>query len=118
MKINKFKFLKVLTKHLSIKLGIKNTGESELLMMTTSLAPSFNIYLPAFKKNGIMDSEERVYIEKFEEEVKKFFTYIPVFNIPVGNITLSITKEDAQEFIKDLYALGDIEEVISLPCQN
>ena len=118
MKISKFKFLKFLAKHLSIKLNTPTMSEADLVMLATSLAPIFTPQLVQMKKAGLIDDRDFIDIDLLEKKTTEFFSMVPVVNFPFGETTLSITKQDADKFIKDLFAAGDLEEIIYLPCQN
>ena len=119
MKINKFNFLKVLAKHLITKTsGPSSAFQVDLNLMATSLAPMFNTYAYKLKASNIMDEDNRIYIEGLQEKAEEFFSMVPAINFPFNSSTLTITKKDVDEFIKELYLYADVEEVIYLPCQN
>ena len=86
--------------------------------MTASLTPMFNVYSAQMNKSGILDSDNRVNINKFENESNEFFRLVPTINIPMGNTSIPITKKDVDKFITELFSKGDVEEVIYLPCCN
>ena len=118
MRITKFKFLKILAKHISLKLNHRIPNEQDLMMMVTSLTPMFNMYSHKLMESNIMDSNGFIHIETLEKEMNDFFLMVPTINIPLGSSSLPITKEDVNKFITELFSKGDIEEVIYLPCQN
>lgn len=86
--------------------------------MTASLTPMINVYSVQMKKNGILDSNNQIDIDKFENESNEFFRLVPTINIPLGNVSIPITKKDVDKFITELFSKGDAEEVIYLPCHN
>ena len=118
MKISKFQFIKILAKHISLKLSHKVPSEQELIMMVTSLTPMFNAYTSKMKFSGILDFEDFINIDKFEKEANDFFIMIPTINIPLGSSSLPITKKEVDSFITELYSKGIVEDVIYLPCLN
>ena len=118
MRITKFKFLKILAKHISLKLNHRIPTEQDLMMMVTSLTPMFNMYSSKLMESNIMDSTGFIHIETLEKEVNDFFLMVPTINIPLGSASIPITKEDVNKLITELYSKGDVEEVIYLPCQN
>ena len=77
-----------------------------------------NMYSHKLMESNIMDSNGSIHIETLEKEVNDFFLMVPTINIPLGSSSLTITKEDVNKFITELFSKGDIEEVIYLPCQN
>lgn len=118
MKISKFKFLRILAKHFSLKITKRIPAESEISLMVNAISPMFYMHFASMKAKGIITNNDLIDIEKLEQESDQLFRYIPIINIPMGNANIAITKEDVCKFIEDLYKHGDIDEVIYLPCHN
>lgn len=117
MKISKFKFLRLFAKHFAKKLSIASLDESQLNVLAVSLNPAFSQYFSLMEVNGLM-KDSCIDVELLDQKTKEFFLVVPVLNFPLGQQTLSITKQDADAFIKDLFKYADVEEIIYLPCQN
>ena len=113
MKINKFEALKVLAKHLTKKMGVPQ--QVDLSLIATSLSVMLTPQFPIFKKEGIMDNEDRFDVETVKTKLLQVFTYSPIINLPMGTGNLTITKEDAIAFINDLERAADVEVVEALP---
>ena len=120
MRIRKFEFIKILTKHLAKKLNYDSLSVGELTMLTTSIAPMVNAYSGHLISNGILDSEDRIDILKLKEKCDQFFSVVPMLNIPIENTKISITSTDVELLFKDLekYSEVDSQEVIYLPCSH
>lgn len=113
MKINKFEAFKVLAKHLITKMNVPQ--QVDLSLIATSLSVMLSPNIPIFKKEGVMDDEDRFNIEVIKEKLNQVFTYSPIINLPIGSGIISISKEDATAFINDLERAADVEVVEALP---
>ena len=114
MKINKFEALKVLAKHLTRKMQVPQ-HQVDLSLIATSLSITLTPQYPLFKKEGLLDNEDRFDVDAIKEKLLQIFTYSPIFNLPMINSVISIKKEDAIAFINDLEKAADVEVIEALP---
>ena len=117
MKVTKVNFLKILGKHIIIKLGVSSSMVDETVILST-LLPAFTPYISMMKSKGIMDENDLINLNLLEEALNTFFKVVPMLNFPFSNNTVSITKKDADNFLTEVEKYGIIDEVICLPCQN
>lgn len=118
MKVSKYNFVKVLVKHIQLKLnnGVHQPYNESLAV--ASFLPIFNSYSHRLISSGIMDDLYRVDVEKLAEKSKELFTVTPTINIPVAGSVVTLTKKDADAFLKEVEKYGEVDQVIYLPCQN
>ena len=118
MKISHYKFLQILAKHLLKKAISIEPSVNDLNMTANALMPMFVSLAGSLKAKKILDPDNKIDINILEKEVNAFFKLIPIFNLPVGDTAIKITKKDLDPFIKELFQSGEVEEVIYLSCQS
>lgn len=118
MKISKSESLNILAKHIIKKLINTDTIFVDTSIVASSLSILLNAHLTKLKSLGIIDNEDRVDIDVLEKQLLQIFSITPILNIPIAGGTFNLTKDDAINFINDLTASAEIDDVIYLSCQN
>lgn len=114
MKISKYNFVKVLAKHIQLKINKGQISSLNDSLAVASFLPLFNMYSQKLINAGIMDEDHRIDYEILTEKINNFFLCTPIINIPIAGTTVSLTQKDAEAFLKDLENYGEIDQVIYL----
>lgn len=101
MKVSKKIFVETFAKHISKKISKTELAPAQLAVVSNALNSIFNHY---WDKSELvtLDDKENIDIDALEEKLNMFFKFIPVFQLPMEQFTVSINKQDADAFIKAL----------------
>lgn len=112
MKVSKKIFVETFAKHVSKKISKTELAPAQLAIVSTALNSIFNQY---WDKSGLiaLDDKESIDINALEEKLNTFFKFIPMIQLPMEQFTISINKQDADAFIKDLKTIA-VEDAIEV----